>query len=449
MENDRWLYSLAVSALASSVAGLLVPLYIVRLGGGAAQLGISAAVSSLVGAPGAVLAGQYADRTGNRRDVVLVALVASAFSLSVLPFLRTVPLVIAVNAVLAISVAAFGPVATMLMVDGAPESAWSARIARLNGIQSYGATLGFVVGTVWMLGVGTVLPTGSTQESLFVVAALFGLAGAVLAARWLPRRASLDLGPRRSDRVAALLARTSRSVREATFSFGRARFFWAFRSLSGRRPRAIVREFPRPLVVYFVAAFLFFTGFGAFWAPLPLYLTDAKFGTGAVFGIYLVNNVGSTALFGTAGEYSDRHDARLVQSGALGTRSGCFLAVGALGVLGPRFLAGGGLEPLVAVAALLAFVGGTWAFISVAGTAIVSRLAPARTRGGILGIYAALSAVGGALGSLLGGWLAGRGFDLAFLVSALFVASGATVVLAARRLSSTTADRGTSARSVD
>ncbi|MDY6764380.1 MAG: MFS transporter, partial [Halobacteria archaeon] len=74
MEKDQWLYSLAILAIASSVAGLLVPLYIVRLGGGATQLGISAALSALVGAPSAILAGWYADRTGNRRDIVLIAL---------------------------------------------------------------------------------------------------------------------------------------------------------------------------------------------------------------------------------------------------------------------------------------------------------------------------------------------------------------------------------------
>lgn len=434
MERDRWLYSLSTSALASSVAGLLVPLYIVRLGGGAAQLGVSAALSSLVGAPGAVLAGRYADRTGDRRRVVLAALTTAAVALAVLSLLGSVPAVVAVNAVLAFALAAVGPVVTMLVVDDAPESAWNARIARLNQLQGYGGSLGFVVGAAWTLGVGRLATPAATQESLFVVAALFGLGSAVLAARWLPLRATLDVGPQRADRVAVILSRTSRNVRDVTFSFGLARFFWAFRSLSRGRHRSLRRAVAAPTLVYFAGAFVFFTGFAVFWAPLPLYLTDANFTAGGVFAVYLVNNLGSTLLFDDAGRFADRHDVRLLQGVALSVRAACFLGIAVLGAVGAAFLGGGGLAPVAVVAAVLLAVGVTWAFIAVTGTAIVSRLAPARSRGGLLGVYAALSAVAGAVGSLLGGWLASRAFDVAFVVSVALVLVGASVVVLARRL---------------
>lgn len=438
MERDQWLYSLAILAIASSVAGLLVPLYIVRLGGGAAQLGISAALSALVGAPSAILAGWYADRTGNRRDIVLIALFVSALMLSLLPFLQSVPLVIVVNAVFAFAIASVGPIVTMLVVDDAPESAWNSRIARLNKFQGYGGMFGLVVGAFWMVGVSSILSAGTTQQSLFIVAAFFGIVSAVLATRWLPRRASLGVGPRRSDRVATSLARTNRNIRDATFSFGMARFFWAFKSLSGRRFGVLRREFPRALVIYFVASFFFFTGFGVFWAPLPLYLRNAGFSSGAIFGIYLVNTVGSAALFDVAGRYCDKHDIRFVQGGALGVRAFSFLGIGLLGVVGSYFLTGDKLVPLVVVGLFITLVGVTWAFIAVTGTAIVSRISSTRTRGGILGIYAALAAIASALGSLTGGWLASQTFTYAFIASFILVIFGAFIVVAARQISSAT-----------
>lgn len=433
MERDRWLYSLSISALAASVAGLLVPLYIVRLGGDAAQLGISAALASLMGAPSAVLAGRYADRTGNRRGVVLVALAASAVALSILPVLTSVTLVIVLNGALAFALAAVGPVVTMLVVEDAPERSWNGRIARLNTFQGYGGTVGLVVGTVWTTVLGVAYPGSVVQKSLFALAAAFGAASALLAARWLPRRADLAVGPRRSDRVATLLARSSRTVREATFVPSVLRFFWSFKSLSGRSVASVRTDVPRSLWLYFVAAGSFFTGFGVFWAPLPLFLSNAGFASSAIFGIYLVNNVGSTVLFGAAGRFSDAHDLRLVQGTALGTRALGFLSVGLVGILGPTALRGGGVGPLVLVSGLLAVIGVTWAFIAVSGTAIVSRAAAAPSRGAILGLYAALAAVASALGNVVGGWLAGRSFALAFAASVVLVLVGAVVVVAARR----------------
>jgi MFS family permease len=436
MADDRWLYALAVSAVASSVAGLLVPLYLVRIGGGAAQLGVNAALSSLVGAPAAVLAGRYADRTGNRRGVVVVSLAVAALALAVLPLLNTISLVIIVNAVLSFTLAAIGPVVTMLVVGDSPESQWSTRIARLNTLQGYGSTGGLVLGTIWTIGIGATLATGVTQASLFVVAALFGIAAAVLAYQSVPGRATLDVGPSRSSRIATILSRTSRNVRDDTFSFGTTRVFWAVRALSPTRLAALRTSIPTVLWVYFAAAFLFFAGFSVFWAPLPVYLSErASFGTGAIFALYLVNNVASTVFYDNAGTLANRYDIWFVQGSVLGVRAVVFVAIAVLGVLSLGFLSTGGVGPLLVIAGLLSLIGVTWAFIAVTGTAIVSKFASARTRGSILGLYAALSAVAGAVGSVLGGWIASRAFDWAFVVAAVLVLAGGGVVLVARQLS--------------
>lgn len=438
MERESWLYALALSAVASAVAGLLVPLYIVRLGGGAAQLGVSAALASLVGAPGAVLAGRYADRTGKRRGIVVAALAVSALALAALPVLRSVPAVIAVNAVLSVALASISPVLTMLVVGDAPESDWAGRIARLNTFQGYGATVGLVLGTVWTLSVGALIAVGPTQATLFGLAALFGVASAVLAARSLPADARLDVGRRPSGRIATALARNNRTVRDATFWFGTNRLFWASRSLTWARLRRFRSDLPTALWVYFVAATLFFTGFATFWAPLPLYLADvAKLDSGAIFALYLVNNVGSAGLYGLAGRFSTSHDVRIVQGGALSVRAASFVGVGVLGAFGGAVV-GGGPASLLAVGVLVAVVGVTWAFIAVAGTAIVSRLAPKRVRGGVLGAYAAISAVAGSVGALLGGWIASRSFEAAFFVAGGLVVAGGVLVFSARRLSAGT-----------
>ncbi|MFB6211664.1 MAG: MFS transporter, partial [Halobacteriales archaeon] len=354
MANDRWLYALALSSVASGIAGLLVPLYLVRIGAGAAALGIAAALSSLVGAPGAILAGSYADRTGRRRVIVVVGLVVSVAAIGLIPLLRSITAVIAVNAVLWIALAAVGPIVTMLIVHDQPEDRWSDRIARLNKYQGYGATAGLVIGTIWTGTIALTVGPAVAQQSLFVLAALMGVASIVLAIRYLPPEARLAVGAGRSGRIATILFRTNRRVRDATFAFGGNRFFWALRSLPGDRVRRLRESVPTVLWTYFLAAFLFFTGFAVFWAPLPLYLTDLGLVSGSIFALYLVNNIASTVLYAGAGRASGRYDIRYVQGSALGLRAGAFVAVGVFGMIGIGTILEGQLGVLLVIGAILA-----------------------------------------------------------------------------------------------
>ncbi|MFB6299871.1 MAG: MFS transporter [Halobacteriales archaeon] len=434
MANDRWLYALALSSVASGIAGLLVPLYLVRIGAGAAALGITAALSSLVGAPGAILAGGYADRTGRRRGVVLFGLIVSVLAIGLIPLLESVTVVIVVNAVLWIALAAIGPIVTMLIVQDQPEERWADRIAQLNKYQGYGGTAGLVIGTIWTGTVALTIGPAMAQRSLFVLAALIGVASAFLAVRYLPPEARLSVGAGRSGRIATILFRTNRRVRDATFAFGGNRFFWAFRSLPRDRIKRLRENVPTVLWTYFIAAFLFFAGFAVFWAPLPLYLTDLGLLSGSIFALYLVNNIASTVLYSGAGRATSQYDVRYVQGGALGLRAGAFVMIGVFGVLGLGTIVDGQLGVLLVIGAILAVIGMTWAFIAVTGVSIVSRFAPQATRGGILGLYAALSAIAGSLGSLAGGWLATISFPLAFGVAAALVVCGGSLVLATKRL---------------
>ncbi|MDZ7701137.1 MAG: hypothetical protein U5J98_03220 [Halobacteriales archaeon] len=176
------------------------------------------------------------------------------------------------------------------------------------------------------------------------------------------------------------------------------------------------------MVTYLAAAVLFFTGFAAFWAPLPLFLTGAGFTAAQIFGLYLVSSLASAALYDRVGTLVGRTDVRLLQTGALAARGLLFPLV-ALGT-GFGLLA---LE-LGVVAFVLVLIGGTWAVIAVVGTAIVTRLAPAAVRGELLGVHTALAAVGGGVGGLLGGWAASFGYLLAFGVAGGLVVLGAALV---------------------
>ena len=436
MSTHRWLYAWGLGSVATGAASLLVPLYVVQLGGSPIDLGLLGAVAALVGAPGAILWGRLADATSNPRGVVLLSLGGAGACLLLTPFLSAIPAVVAANALLWLAFAAAAPVLTLLVVADVPESAWHHEIASLNTYQGYGWAGGLLLGIVWSASVGRAFPTATSQRTLLLVCGATALLAAVLLGRWMPAPAERDLRRVDADRVARLLSAGRKGVRGATFRFTPNRLYWRTR---GIHPARLAERFTPTLATYYVGVLLFFTGFAAFFAPLPLYLTATGFSADLVFGLYLVSSLGSAASYTGAGRLSSRYDLRLLQSVALGIRG---VAMPLVAIVGATFAAGA-LGTSLAGGTFLV-IGLTWAVIAVTAGTIVARIAPSALRGEALGVYAALSTLAGGIGSVGGGLLADAvGFTTAFGAAGVAILSGAGLVLLLRGISTRTNDTGT------
>ena len=435
MARHRWLYGWGLGSVALGAASLLVPLYVVELGGDPVDLGLLGAVAALVGTPGALVWGRLADRTGDRRAVVVASLLAVAVVLGATPFLRTVAMVLVANALLWLAFAAAGPVLTLLVVADVPETRWNTEIAALNGYGGYGWAAGLGLGIAWSATVGRLVGPAASQRYLFLACAATAATAAVLLRWTMPTPSERRIRRLDRDRVGRVLTAGRRGVRGATFQFTPTRLYWRTRGLA---PARMAERFTPTLAAYFLGAVLFFTGFSAFFAPLPLYLTGAGFSSDLVFGLYLVSSLGSAAFYAGAGRLSGAYDLRLLQAGALGLRA---VAMPLVAVVGGVLAAGP--DGLLASGLLFALIGLAWAVIAVTGGTIVTRLAPASLRGEALGVYTALSTVAGGLGSIAGGALAdAAGFVAAFGGAGAVIVAGAAIVLALRGISQRTGAGG-------
>jgi MFS family permease len=415
--SDRWLYGWGLAAIGLGGASLVVPLYVVELGGGPVTLGVLAAAAAAAGAPGALVVGRLADRTGHRRGYVLGAIAVVAGGLAVVAGVESIPVVVAANAAIWFAFAAATPVLTLLAVVGAPESEWSDRITRLNEWQGVGWALGLLVGFCVLVGgerlVG--LDARTALRAVCLVCGTSAAAGWLVTARALPAGPGPGAGPAPRRLRRALRGAARFGVRGAGFPFTPTRM--DFRDL---HPRRFVRRFTPGLALYFAAVVLVFAGFGAFFAPLPAYLGNVGFGDDAVFGIYLALNVGAAAFFGSAGWLVERYEVALVHAGSLAVRA---VALPAVVVVSGT---------LAATLPLFVLVGVTWAVIAVSAATLVTRLSPAIVRGEALGVYGALSTVASGVGSVVGGWLAASGYARAFGVAGGLVLVGAGIVVVLR-----------------
>ncbi|WP_435095684.1 MFS transporter [Halarchaeum sp. P4] len=416
--SDRWLYAWAGANVAIGAISLLVPLFVVGLGGNAFDLGVLWFATSVAMVPGALGVGALVDRTGRHRPFGLAGLAGIAVATAILPLLDSVIAVVLVDAVLWLCVASVSPVFTTLVLADAPEREWSGRIARLSKYQGYGWAGGLVLGAVWTRVVGTMLSPLAVQRSLLVVCAGLLVAATLAAARWLPTAGRVpdadDLGRR---------PRTLRTVRGTLSPLLPGRLVSLARTSD---PKALLHGVSRPLAVYLAAVSVFFAGFSVFSAPLPDFLAGVGFGDDAVYVLYVVSSLSSAAFYVGAGALADRYNIRRLQSGALGMRVLAFpaIAVAAYALGAPS------LGSLIGVALLNVAVGLSWAVIAVTANTLVARYAAPGRRGAALGLYTALSSGAGGIGGLFGGWLAARaGYLVTFEVAGALVLIGGLVVL--------------------
>lgn len=421
--STGWPYAWAMSSVAFGGSSLIVPLYVVDLGGDPVTLGVLAAVAAFAGVPGALLFGRLADRTGRRRGLLLGLLALVAAALLATPFTESIPLVVGLNGAVWFGFAAATPVVTLLAVTDVPEAAWSEAIGTLNKYQGVGWALGLLLGAAWSALAPIVLATEWVLPGFILVLAGCAVVGVGLGVRYVPPDSTTPPPPS-GTRLRRALRRSERfSVRAATFPFtpGRADF-------RGLHPRRFSERFTPLLALYFVAVGFFFTGFSAFFAPLPVFLTETGFGSRGVFALYLLNSLAAAVCFGVVGRLASADGVTLLQAIGLSGR-GVSIPLVALG--GVAF----GVSPsgIGLLAALFSLIGITWAVIAVTASTLVTQLSPASIRGEAFGVYAALSAFAGGIGSVLGGWLAAASYTAAFVAAGGLVLLGATIVLGVRR----------------
>jgi len=430
MDRDGWLYAWAIASVALGAGSLLVPLYFVAIGGETFMLGILAGVAAAAGAPGALIFGRVADRTGKRRSLVLLALGLAVLALVLVSLTERPWLVIVGNGLLWFAAGAVAPILTLLVTVGTVERDWPARFAVLNRYQGWGWAGGLVLGLVWTTLLSGLLGEIPAQQLLlWLCAAAVGLS-AFLAAKWLPSDPD-ELARPRASRLTRAIARSRRlPVRSATFPAGPGRLYWLTRSI---HPREVAARFSPALTVYFGGVVAFFVGFGVFWGPLPLYLSRTLgYGSGLVFALYLVSSVGSALWYDRAGALAERYDPSGLQVGGLLSRAALHPAVAVVGLLLSATLVG-----MLITGVVFALIGVAWAVIAVTAASVVTKLAPPAIRGEALGIYTAVSGVASGGGSVLGGWLGGYGFLLAFAVAGALVLVGAALVAVVWRRSPT------------
>jgi len=418
--GSLWSYSYLPHGISGGATSTLIPLFAYALGGSLADVGIIAAATSIASVPAFILWGVLSDRFGRRKVFLLLGFLGSAVSFLGMALSRTMAEFYLANLLVGFLGSASGPVGAVLVMETSERKRWPERLAFLSRVSGVGWVVGLLIGVGWLtIGPGLLGEVGA-MRALFVIGAALGALSALLAARWLEEPTE------RVERRDIHLVDFHLRVERVKFLPMRMLYFFDPR---GHRDRP--RRLPPALRAYLVAVFLLFSGFTAFYGFFPIFLKEAYLlSSPDIFAVFIASQVTSAALYPRVGRWVGERGGRPMQLYASLGRAVLFPAFFGLALVplawGPR---------LGAALALHAGVGLCWAIINVAGSTLVSRLAPEGGRAEAMGAYNAVQGFGSILGPLLGGFAAhGYGYGPAFASSVAFVLAG-SAVLAALRIS--------------
>jgi DHA1 family tetracycline resistance protein-like MFS transporter len=402
---DSWYPANALlGAAAAGLIPILLPLF-VAASAGSAEVGLVMAAFSL-GGLSAPLWGALADRRRLHRPLLSGGLLALAAGAALMPLASSFPVWLVLAFLQSIGLAAASTVANLFVVEAHPRPEWDARIGWLQTFYGAGQVAGLLLAGA--------LGPGRSRGGLWIAGGLCALAVVpiLLAAPKLPGAALL----RRP-----VLLHPARHAEWPPVSPQRMYHHLDLRAIRWLRSAVNAR-----LIVFLFAWLVSFGGSAAFFALYPILMRQAYgLAPGLSAAGFAASAAAGLALYTPAGRWSARRGPEAVLRAGLAARLGAFLALWGITRIPVR------LRGLPAAACFLVVVL-AWSALSVAGTARAAQLSSAAEGEG-LGVFSAVTALAGVLGSAAGGWAAGRwGYQAVPVVSLAGVAAGLLLLVAVR-----------------
>jgi len=413
--GSHWFYSYLPQGIAGGATSALIPLFAYGLGGSLSDVGIIAAATSIASVPAFMLWGSLSDRLGRRKAFLLIGFLGNTICFVLMAASRTLSEFYLVNLLIGFLGAASGPVGTVLIMETSAREEWPSRLAFVSRIGAVGWVGGLGLGVVWLASGPAVAGPGlAAMRTLFLIGSGFGAVSVLLAFLWTHEP---------TERVV-------RSQVEGTYARPRVErgHYLPMRVLHYfdlRTPRPPETRLPPSLRAYLICVFLFFGGFTAFYSFFPIFLTQAYgLSSPEVFAVYIGSQAMSIAAYPYVGRRISSRKGASMQLYAVVGRSALFGAFFAVG-----FVPMPAIGLLAIIFVLHSGVGLCWAVINVAGSTLVSHLAPVKGRAQAFGAYNAVQGFGSILGPLAGGFTAEwLGYGIAFGLSVGLILSGSAVL---------------------
>ncbi len=355
--------------VAFGILSVLLPLYIVdELRSSLTELGTMTSIATAASIPASVYLGRLPDKYGRSKPFIAMSFLGVSTVLLLMPLTRSMTVFMLLYVVMNLAKYVSGPSTSILIAESFERSQWGRAMARQSFVEGVAQAVGLSICSLGVNCLGYVT--------------LLRVTGPLVFASFVSAMVAVHDPPLYVERLLGRFEGPIVDVETLSFSF---------QSRGVLAPSRRIMKFdahPRMALFGFGTVCFAFAASNAF-VPLPVYLRE-NLSASTVFAMYLLRS-----LFGT---FSYLVFGRFVGSGVAMVKVAAVVRV-VLVLLIPLAVS---LPPpfsLFVVAALLGAVALSWSLYSLGGEVVKV----ANAKSGSLGVYDALSSVGSALGSFVGG----------------------------------------------
>ena len=147
--KKKWMLFVLPSSITAEGLHIVIPLYVLFLGGNVADVGIVIGLHYGLSAIGAVFWGKIIDKYHLKRAILVTCFSAITICSIGLFFTKDLSLVVLISSISGFFIIGKNPVTQVLVMESVPNNQWSQLFTRISIITTFGSLGAFLVGSVW------------------------------------------------------------------------------------------------------------------------------------------------------------------------------------------------------------------------------------------------------------------------------------------------------------
>jgi len=147
--KKNWMLYILPSSISAEGLHIVLPLYVISLGGTVSDVGIVIALQYGASALGSIFWGKIIDRFHIKRAILLVCFSIIASCCIWLYFTKELGIIYAISAIIGFFLVGKNPITQLLVMETVPNNQWSKLFSFTAIITTFGSFTAFVVGSIW------------------------------------------------------------------------------------------------------------------------------------------------------------------------------------------------------------------------------------------------------------------------------------------------------------
>lgn len=400
--SRRWMFFVLPASITAEGLHIVIPLYVLFLGGSVVDVGIVVGLHYALSAIGAVFWGKIIDKYHIKRSILVICFSAITICSVGLFFTVNLNIVFLISSVAGFFIIGKNPVTQVLVMESVSNNQWSRLFTQISIITSVGSLTAFLVGSIW--------DTFFDLRPYFIFCAIVSAIATTLSF-WVSSKSTIE----RHTIVHSIYG-----IRHI-FDHHRLNFQFIFTKIPHLHDfKPIITIFQRKMSheigILFLTNFLFYFGSNIYFTAFIPFLKKFDFTNSQVFLVYMIQTAMLLAIFFFVPRLISRiTEERATQISYLPRVLGIIITASII----PSMT---GINSLLVAMISSCVMVSAFSIFSVSNSIILFKSIPKGFEGTYLGVNSFMTGVGIFLGALTAGYVSNAiSYSVAFAIAVCII----------------------------